>query len=373
MLTRRSVAVAAAGLMAGGAVLAVLAVRLFLVPESPREVPPMEYQFGSPCSAEELVNLRGPVAPAADYRLSGPHVHDNLTVFLIHGPETLPDRQFLTLQEALEQGKAVVHETDNVGELAVENRSPGEEIYIHSGDLVKGGKQDRMLHYDLPVAAGDGRVPLASFCVEHGRWSARGGESSGKFDSSSFLVSGKGVKLAAKYRRSQGEVWSNVAAAQERLSRNVGESVANPESASSYQLSLENTRLQESIGAYLGELSNLPEGKDDVIGLAVAINGRMNSAEVYASGSLFRKLWPRLLRAVAVEALAERGGDTAAEPITALAARAFLTETDSGRGSRQLVSDRVHVIMQETEKSLRFDTCDRRADNVVIHRSYLAR
>src|SRR5262245_19304570 len=53
---------------------------------------------------------RGPVVPVSDYRLSGPYTHDNLTVFLVHGPETLDGKSFLTLREALAQGKAVVHE-----------------------------------------------------------------------------------------------------------------------------------------------------------------------------------------------------------------------------------------------------------------------
>jgi hypothetical protein len=111
----------------------------------------------------------------ADYRLSGPYTHDNLSVYLVHGPETLPGASFLTLQEALGQKKAVVHETGSVNQLAVENLSEGEEVFVQSGDIVKGGKQDRTLPYDAVIAAGSGRVPIDSFCVEQGRWSKREG------------------------------------------------------------------------------------------------------------------------------------------------------------------------------------------------------
>src|SRR6266851_2883185 len=66
--------------------------------------------------------------PAAAYGISGPFTHDNLTIFLLHGRDTLSGKPLLTLQEALEQKKAVVHETKDVNELSVENVSPDIEI-----------------------------------------------------------------------------------------------------------------------------------------------------------------------------------------------------------------------------------------------------
>src|SRR5215472_5168028 len=59
--------------------------------------------------------------PAGTYRLSGPYTHDNLTIFLIHGADQLKGKNILTLDEALEQKKVIVHETKQVNELAVEN------------------------------------------------------------------------------------------------------------------------------------------------------------------------------------------------------------------------------------------------------------
>src|SRR5262245_42887743 len=118
-----------------------------------------------------------PSTSVADLKFSGPYTHENLTIFLILGEDRIKDRDFLTLQEAIEQKKIVVHETANVNELAVENVSPSQEIFIQSGDLVKGGKQDRLLVFDLIVQPQSGRVPLAAFCVEAGRWQQRGSES----------------------------------------------------------------------------------------------------------------------------------------------------------------------------------------------------
>src|SRR5262249_14822012 len=101
--------------------------------------------------------------PPAGPKLSGPYAHGNLTVFLIHGPDRVKGKNFLTLDEALGQKKAVVHETKSVNELAIDNLSADQEVFIQAGDIVKGGQQDRVLSYDLVVPAGTRNMPLAAF------------------------------------------------------------------------------------------------------------------------------------------------------------------------------------------------------------------
>jgi hypothetical protein len=190
----------------------------------------------------------------ADYGLSGPYTHDNLTVFLIHGPETLEGKPFLTLQEALEQNKAVVRETGSVNQLSIENLATDEELYVQSGDIVKGGKQDRTLPYDAVVEPQSGPVAIESFCVEHGRWSKRGGESS-----DSFSISSRNMKrVAYSGKASQTEVWRNVAVTQDRLSKKLGDSVKDETSKSSLQLTLETSAVRSALTPYLQALRPRP-------------------------------------------------------------------------------------------------------------------
>ena len=118
---------------------------------------------------------QNPSMQASDYRLSGPYTHKNLTIFLIHGKNMIEGRSFLTLQEALEQRKVVVYETKDVNELSIQNRS-NQDIYVQAGEIVKGGQQDRVLAVDLIVPPRSGRMPIAAFCVESGRWNKREGE-----------------------------------------------------------------------------------------------------------------------------------------------------------------------------------------------------
>ena len=217
---------------------------------------------------------------ASDYRLSGPYTHKNLSIFLVHGKSVIKSKSFLTLEEALVQKKVVVYETKSVNELSIQNFS-AEDVYVQSGDIVKGGQQDRMIGVDLIVPPRSGKLPISAFCVEHGRWSGRGNERATVFNSSSDAAATKEIRLAAKRSNSQGEVWQSVTVAQDKLSRSVGSRVNSEVSESSLQLAVENNKVQETADSYVKALANIADRSDDVIGYVFAINGKVNSADVY--------------------------------------------------------------------------------------------
>src|SRR5262249_20602466 len=77
--------------------------------------------------------------------------------------------------------------------------------------------QDRVLALDLIVPPKSRRIPIDAFCVEQGRWSRRGNEAVTAFSESNNALATKDLKIAAKARRSQGEVWANVGKAQKKL------------------------------------------------------------------------------------------------------------------------------------------------------------
>ena len=118
--------------------------------------------------AQNQSSQRGAKSQTSDYRISGPYVHKNLTIFLVHGKDILKGHTFLTLQEALAQKKVIVYETKDVNELAIRNLS-NQDIYVQAGDIVRGGEQDRMISLDFIVPPRSGRMPIAAFCVESGR------------------------------------------------------------------------------------------------------------------------------------------------------------------------------------------------------------
>lgn len=312
---------------------------------------------------------QGATLQAKDYKLTGPYTHNNLTVFLIHGKDQIKGK-FLTLQEALIQKKIVIFETGSVNELAIQNRS-AEEVYVQSGEIVKGGKQDRMLGVDLIVPPHSGKIPIAAFCVESGRWTRRSGEEVTVFNSSADSAATREIKLAAKVANSQGDVWKNVAAAQDKLSENVGTRVNSDVSESSLQLAVENSRVRETADGYIKALARIVDDQNDVIGYAFAINGKVNSADVYASGALFKKLWPKLLKASAIEAIAGLRERQTSAPVSADNVRGFLAEPEDAKPSEKEVTARVNIIKRETDDNVVFETRDKAGKDEWVHRNYI--
>src|SRR5207247_739480 len=222
---------------------------------------------------------------------------------------------------------------------AIENLSPEEEVYVQFGDIVKGGNQDRVLVTDLILTPQGGKVSIAAFCVEPGRWSRRGKEAAGSFSSSEQQLPSKDLKVAAGAKADQQEVWKAVGATRERLSRAAavpggaagagsGTFVAAPPPAmpasSSLALMVEAKEVRKSAEDYTKALGTTVNDKPDVVGYAFAVNGKLVGAEVYSSQSLFRGMWAKLLKAAALEAMADDEKDAKVEPVSSEAVKRFL-------------------------------------------------
>ncbi len=159
--------------------------------------------------------------------------------------------------------------------------------------------------------------------------------------------------------------------AQQKLTKNVGKGVENKASPTSLQLTLEDKKLLEEVDRYVKELAKAVEGKKDVIGYAVAINGQVEAADVYGSNALFLKLWPKLLNGSATEALSEKQKDKKFDVPTADAVKTFLAEAVKGKRTEKDISKRIKQICQEDDKNLYLEARDRANPAAVIHRGYL--
>jgi len=258
-------------------------------------------------SSSLAVMILGHTAARADeYRVSGPVVHENLAIYLVHG-KSAAGAVPLTLDEALRKGAVKVHETGTVSELQIENLGT-DEVFIQAGDIVKGGQQDRVLSVSLVLPPKSGRLPIASFCVEQGRWSARGKEDVKTFATASASVPSREAKIAIRapaataptdsgrvighflsgqaYDRAaarsvapaspQQQVWAKVRKVQDGLSSNLGAPVQAAASQSSLQLSLENEKLASARSAYVKALKSEGEkDNDDYSERTSKVNGRL--------------------------------------------------------------------------------------------------
>lgn len=317
-----------------------------------------------------VVFVASAVAQTGNYKLSQAYTHKNLTIFLIHGKDSNTKTNIMTLQEAMERKLFVVYETSNVNELEVENLSKTQDVFIQSGDIVKGGKQDRVLAISIIIPARSGRVKIEAFCVESGRWEKRGGEDASKFNSSNERIVSKDLKIAANSTRSQQEVWAKVSEAQSNLAKNVGGDVTAAPSRTSLQLSLEDNKVVANIDEYVKQFARIADGKSDVIGYAFAINGKINSADVYVSNALFKKLWAKNLKATATEAVSLSREVRVAEPVKVETMKGFIADAEKAAASERSAAGKAKIVKREDKENVMVDAIDEKS-NLIVHRNYV--
>jgi hypothetical protein len=272
------------------------------------------------------------------WRVAEPIRYENVSIFPVLGGQSVDTKGFATLDEALGAGEAAVMEsgTDimrrsrdgrpvpipeqrgaSVNQLVLINRG-SKPLILLAGELVSGGKQDRIISKDRIVPAGAQPLPLDVFCVEQGRWSSGAQFSVGK------LMVHPSVREKAAVDQEQSKVWDAVRsgttsdtarAAPNALPRaitpqTIGGLMATEAPTAAYQKIYKSPQVASSVEPLVEEIQKrlarrAAELKGEmVIGVVVAYGGEAAWSDVFASPELFERYWPKLLRSYAVEALA---------------------------------------------------------------------
>jgi hypothetical protein len=255
------------------------------------------------------------------------------------------------------------------------------------GEVVIGGSQDRAIGQELVVMPDQKPVPLDVFCVEHGRWGGRdlltyenmflSTDQSGPIqgfsanlslvvsETADFTNSGKFVgsagslnksaRIAVQNNQDQQKVWDEVASenAKNRVQPPTGTFV-------SYYCDPEST---QRLTAYLEKLLQPIDETTNIVGVVVAVNGHVESMDVFESTPLFRKLWPKLLKSYALDA----ANNNAAEPehvATRAQALAFLHETANATVNRSETNGDLALSHRENERVLLFSAHQRREQDI---------
>ncbi|MBA4053776.1 MAG: hypothetical protein C0490_03615 [Marivirga sp.] len=200
---------------------------------------------------------------------------------------------FVTLKEALEKRKIAITEQarGNVNSLFVENVS-ADTIMILAGEVVQGGKQDRMIAEDFILYPRSGKKDIAVFCVEHGRWQEKG---SGRSFNEYFAISSNEVRKAGAVKKDQQEVWDKVS--DNTKKNNAGSSsgtLAALKESGSF-----NTALKRYTDHFQTKLSKEPE----VIGMVAVSGDRILGCDMFATNALFRKHYINLINSYSTEAI----------------------------------------------------------------------
>jgi hypothetical protein len=285
----------------------------------------------------------------AEWKLGKPASFEKLTIVPVTLDDSAATDQFITLDQGLQSGTVTITELGADGRtqtvrtgpqfggdaemnrLSVTNRS-GKLLVLIAGEILTGGKQDRIVGSDRIVKPDNSPTPLDVFCVEHGRWggghtfgqsrtAVAGGASIGSRagdgeGSRAGVATRSGAPADAEARRvgdlpamalpsiresaeagkSQSEVWAKVG--DTAISAGVNSSTGTL--AGVYQ----DVRVTKDLDRYARELSDKLVGKN-VVGVIVIANGKPLAADIFASPALFQSYWPKLLKSYALEAISQ--------------------------------------------------------------------
>lgn len=286
----------------------------------------------------------GQVEAKSGLRVLAPLSSGNLTVFPVVARNDHDTSMFLTLDEGLRSGEVVVTEAGSVQPLVRRQatvRPPRSGAQVNTlmlvnnskrpllllaGEIVTGGKQDRVIAKDRIVPPMSDPVDLGVFCVEPGRWTAR----TEKFGGFSGLAA-PNVRKNAMAKQDQQEVWNAVRDSQRRVAANAPAASAEVTSTSSYAGAMGGVVVQREMDKIAVPIQRSYEAllKDlrakNAVGVVVAVNGQILWADIFASTELLEKYWPKLIRSYVTEAITQGGrGGTVLES----EAQAFVDRLD---------------------------------------------
>src|SRR6202521_1485496 len=301
------------------------------------------------------------IAPAGEipltshFKVLSPIGHGNLTVFPVVATTSHDTQDFLTLDEGLRSGDVVVSESGNVAPLVRPRHgfrppryNPGDGAEVNrlvlvnnskrplillAGEIVTGGKQDRVIGKDRIVPAESDPVDLSVFCVEPGRWVAANGRSDFGYSAGAAagLLASPVVRSKAMGAKDQQQVWDSVRSSQRAMAESVevrGDAPAG-NSTTSYARVIDNKEVKKQVDAVAEPVQRNYESvirqlrDKNAVGVVVAVNGEIVWADIFASTQLLQKYWPKLARSYATEAVVTRakGGEVSSKD-----AQKFLNE-----------------------------------------------
>ena len=264
------------------------------------------------------------------WRVLKPITRGNLSVFAVASAIKADTSGFLTLDDGLASGAIRIVERGQIEPAMTRRRNPrwpgpipvepprggasvnelvlinesSQPLILLAGEVVSGGKQNRVIGADLVVPPKSDPLPLTVFCVEHGRWSSGGGG----FGSAELMAHPEIRRQAQVYKSQQG-VWDSVS-----RSATAAEAAA---PTADYAAVLNSPRARHdwdevatSIQSdYERELRDQLRGQN-AVGVVVAIDGELVWSDVFSSADIFSKYWPKLLRSYVVEEQSRGGRNT---------------------------------------------------------------
>jgi hypothetical protein len=261
--------------------------------------------------------------PSSKYSVLSPISSGTLTIYPVASSMSHNTASFMTLDEGIRNGSVVVTESGQVSGLI---RRPGQRpvqnnggevnrlvllnnsdrpLLLLAGEIVTGGKQDRVIGSDRIVPPKSDPVDLSVFCVEPGRWVAR----SEKFGYMGSQMAQPSIRMPAMNEKSQTAVWDNVRSSQRNAAKAAPSAAPMIAGTTSYAGVMQNEEVKRKLEVVAAPIERdysklIRELKQqNAVGVVVAVNGQIVWADLFASTELLEDYWPKLIRSYAAEAV----------------------------------------------------------------------
>ena len=312
-----------------------------------REAAPPESGLALPGAVRE--------ASADEVSLGEPVAYHNISIVPVLTERPGPFQRYALLEEGLEARTLEVRElagsSDAAQVNAVEVRNTGTDpVYLLGGEMILGGKQDRIISRDTVIEKSRRWTRVPVFCVEQGRW--RGQRM--RFQSGDAIADLSLQKAAMG--EGQSAVWREVSR------KNVMHGTQS--STQTYRRTIQNARMRKRIAPYVRELRARMKGDGAIAGVVFGINGRIHVADIFGNPTLFDKLTDKLLSAYVLEALSHQV-DPDAKPVSAKGARDFVGSARKTRAKKGSKSGRALNVGKENEVMIGTETIDTATEETV--------
>lgn len=229
----------------------------------------------------------------SDISIEKPHYYKNLIIFPVVKKKVPSFFNIISLDEALDKKYIEIGEVGegNVPEVEVENISKF-YVFMMAGEILIGGKQDRMLKDDVLLKPKSGKIKVKVYCIEQRRW---GGKES-KF-SKGGTNANIGVRQKASQTKNQEEVWKEIEYYSQKLS------VAT--ATGTLQGVIKDKSVEKKTKEYYDKLCNIPDLTKNTTGVIVAVGNKIMCGDILLTPTLFKKYFKKLLHSYIIEALGE--------------------------------------------------------------------
>lgn len=246
--------------------------------------------------------------------------HGALALVWLHGGEPGAGPGIATLDEAQSSGALLITERGaaSVPELIVDNRGKV-HVLLLAGEILVGGKQNRVLREDILLPPLSGPRSIAVYCVEQGRWSG----SRKEFESKAYVAQ-PSLRRKLLDKEEQGHVWAEV-------DRSVRAQGLAPGRTGSLALAYEAPEVRRRI-------EEVERAVDDraapgSLGAMVVIGDEIAALDAFQDAGLFEREWRKLLRAHALESYGRAPRGSASDDELRKRARGLLAMAGTASGA----------------------------------------